>query len=164
MESWVPLTPAASEAWQAIQENSTIDYGFMLFLSWKKEIRKVLDAWREESPGEFQAWKEAVEEACRQNTVLKTWRAAYSEIENLEQRVLDLDRSISPAVTVGSSWEAVMNFQLLTYFDSLLDKAKSEALTKAERVQKLFREAEQSLPFFPTRTLIHEIYPEEFGA
>ncbi len=100
-----------------------------------------------------------MEEACKQNTVLKTWRAAYSEIENFEKRVLDL--RISPAVKVGSGWEADMNFKLLTDYNSLFDKAKRKAFRKVKRVKELFRIAEKSLPVFPTRTLIHEIYSED---
>jgi hypothetical protein len=155
MESWVPRTPAASKAWQAIQKYFTVDNGFV---TWYR-LREHLDAWRQESPVEFQAWKEAVEEACRQNTVLRTWRAAYSEIDNLEKRVLD--RRMTPAVKVGSGWEADMNFKLLKDFNSLLYTAESKALNKAQRVEDLFRKAELYLPFFPTRKLIHEIYSED---
>jgi hypothetical protein len=145
MESWVPQTPAASEAWQEIKENFTIDD--------PKSFRstcygKVFYDWNEESPVEFNAWLKAVEEAWRQNTFLKTWRAAYFEIENLKRRVLGL--RISPAVKVGSGWEADMNFMLLKDFNSLLERAKSEALEKAKRVQELFTEHSKSPPFFPT--------------
>jgi hypothetical protein len=158
MESWVPLTPAASEAWGLIQENFTSDYGFSYYL---EKIQDALDAWREESPVEFQAWKEAVEEACRQNTVLRAWGAAYSEIDNLENRVLDL--RISPAVKVGSGWEADMNFKLLERFNSLLKTAKSRAFEKGKRAHYKFRGAEKlfRFSFFPTRTFIHEIYSED---
>jgi serine/threonine protein kinase len=63
METWLPRTP------EAIPKCFTVvDYGISFDHLWDK-IRDVLDAWREESPVEFQAWKEAVEEACRQNTV-----------------------------------------------------------------------------------------------
>jgi hypothetical protein len=150
--SCMPLTPASSEAWQAIEEYFTVDYGFSFDHSWKK-MREVLDAWREESPVEFKAWKEAVEEAC---TLLKTWRAAYTEIENLF-----LDLRISPDVKVGSGWEADMNLKLLKVFNSLLDRAKAKAFNKAGVAELLFRTAEESFRFFPTMTLIHEIYSED---
>jgi hypothetical protein len=152
MESWVPLTPAAAKAWPEIQ-HFTVDY-FMYSPGWE-HIREVLDAWREESPVEFHAWKEA----CRQNTIMNTWRAAYSEIENLEKRVLDV--KISPSVNVGSGWKGDMDLRLLKDLNSLLDTAKSKAFEKAKRVQELFRGAEKHLPFFPSRKLIHEIYSED---
>jgi len=161
MESWVPLTPAASEAWQKFQEYFTLDKGSTFVPSWLG-IPTLLRAWREESPGEFEAWKEAVKKACRHNTVLKTWTAAYSEMDNVEKRVLDL--RIRPPVKVGSGWEADMNFKLLNDFHSLLNTAESKACGKAKVLREVFREAELVLPFFPTRKLIREIYSEEFWA
>jgi hypothetical protein len=144
MESWVPLTPAASEAWQGIQQPFTVYY-HVVIPSWKqiRKVREVLGAWGEESPVEFEAWKEA----CRQNTVTKTWRAAYSEIVNLQKRVREI--KISPAVKVESGWKADMDLKLLKDFNSLLDRKKSHVFARAENVRELFREAEMSLSFFP---------------
>jgi hypothetical protein len=81
---------------------------------------------------------------------MKTWRAAYSDIVNLQKRVLDI--RISPAVKVGSGWKADMDLKLLKDFNSLLDTAESNAFAKAENVRQLFRVAEFSLPFFPSRS------------
>jgi hypothetical protein len=157
MESWVRLTPAASEAWQAIQQsfpddNDTIDNGTVDYRVWN-QIREGFGAWGEESPVEFEAWKEA----CLQNTVTKTWRAAYSEIVNLQKRVLEI--KINPAVKVESGWKGDMDLKLLKDFTSILDRKKSHVFSEAENVRELFREAEISLPFFRTK-LIHEIYSD----
>jgi serine/threonine protein kinase len=147
MQSWLPQTPAASKAWQEIKENSTFDDTFSFQTSWEK-TGKVLDAWRKESPVEFQAWKEAVEKARRQNRVFETWTAAYFKIENLRIRLLNL--RISPAVKLGSGWEADINFKLLKDFNSLLETAKSKAFATVERAQAMFRGADTSLPIFPS--------------
>jgi hypothetical protein len=163
MESWVPLTPAASEAWQEIQGVFTLDNGSTIVFPWVSTLKlldawrkeRLLDAWHKESRVEFQVWKEAMKEAGRQNTVLKTLKAAFSEID----KVLDL--RISPPVKVGSGWEADMNFKLLNDFHSLLKTAESKAFAKAATLQKLFRNAELYLPFFPSRKLIREIYSED---
>ncbi|CAK9260536.1 unnamed protein product [Sphagnum jensenii] len=161
MESRLPQTPAASEVWHEIKKNSDFDDTFSFESSlWSTE--EVLDAWREESPVEFQAWQEAVDEAREHNTVLETWTAAYSEIENLEKRVRDLrtrpalvrNFGIRPAVKVESDWEADMNLMLLEAFDSLLQTAKFEALRKAERAREMFRAAEKSLPTETILTLV----------
>ncbi|CAK9201407.1 unnamed protein product [Sphagnum troendelagicum] len=161
MESRLPQTPAASEVWHEIKKNSDFDDTFSFESSlWSTE--EVLDAWREESPVEFQAWQEAVDEAREHNTVLETWTAAYSEIENLETRVRDLrtrpalvrNFGIRPAVKVESDWEADMNLMLLEAFDSLLQTAKFEALRKAERAREMFRAAEKSLPTETILTLV----------
>ncbi|CAM6078308.1 unnamed protein product [Sphagnum tenellum] len=141
METRLPQTPAASEVWQKIKKNSNFDNTFSFQISLERTA-EILEAWREESPVEFQAWNESVLEARKHNTVLETWRAAYSEIENLDKRVLDL--RISPAVKVGSGWEADMNIKLLKAFNSLLETAKSKAVVKAEIARKMIREAEKS--------------------
>jgi hypothetical protein len=134
METRLPQTPVASEFWQEIKKNSDFDNTFSFESSlWRTE--GVLDAWREVSPVEFQACQEAVDEARKHNTVLETWTAAYSEIENLEKRVRDL--RISPAVKVGSGWEADMNFMLLKAFNSLLETAKQKALREAKRAREM---------------------------
>ncbi|CAK9201502.1 unnamed protein product [Sphagnum troendelagicum] len=141
METRLPQTPAASEVWQKILKNSNFDNTFSFQISLERTA-EILEAWREESPVEFQAWNESVLEARKHNTVLETWRAAYSEIENLDKRVLDL--RISPAVKVGSGWEADMNIKLLKAFNSLLETAKWKAVVKAEIARKMIREAEKS--------------------
>jgi hypothetical protein len=146
MGSWVLLTRAASEAWEAIQEAFAVDDGFRSFRSVEK-TREAFDAWREESPVDFQAWEEAMQEARRQNTVVKTWRAAYSEIESLEKRVLDL--RISQAVKVWNGWEAHRNFMLLKRLNSLLETAKSKAF-----------ETTKGARFMPRGTLILSIFPQ----
>ncbi|CAK9201504.1 unnamed protein product [Sphagnum troendelagicum] len=158
MESWVPLTPAASEAWQEIQVNFTLNNDSTFVSPWNI-AEKLLRSWRVESLVDFQAWEEAGKEACRQNTVLKTLTAAFSEIDKVKERVLDL--RISPPVKMGSGWEADMNFKLLNDFHSLLKTAESEAFAKGETLQKLFREAERVLPFFPSRYLISEICSDD---
>ncbi len=87
-----------------------------------------------------------MEEASRQNTFLKSFRAAYSEMENLKNRVLDL--TITPAVKLGSSWEADMNFKLLKDVNSLLEAAKSEASWRAARAQRCL--VSMKIPFHPS--------------
>jgi hypothetical protein len=154
-ERWVPLTPAALKAlraWQAILLDLRVwsRPGIDLTVSrpWK-QIREVLGAWGEESPGEFEAWKEA----CRQDTVMKTWRAAYSEIVNLRERVLKIE--VSPAVKVGSGWKADMDLKLLKDLNPLLLGKQDDVFWRAVNIRQQFRDAEMSLPFFPTK-LIHE--------
>ncbi|CAK9862934.1 unnamed protein product [Sphagnum jensenii] len=154
MESRLPQTPAASEVWQEIKKNSDFDNSDFSFRTSLERTEEVLDAWREESPVEFQAWQEAVDESREHNTVLETWTAAYSEIENLEKRVRDL--RISPAVKVGSGWEADMNFMLLKAFNSLFKIEKRYALTKAESAREMFRRAEEFLPTEMILTLVKE--------
>jgi hypothetical protein len=78
---------------------------------------------------------------------MKTWRAAYSEIVNLQKRVREI--KISPAVKVESGWKADMELELLKEFNSLLDRKKSHVYVRAKNVRALFWEAEFSLPFFP---------------
>jgi hypothetical protein len=86
------------------------EYGIPFEHLWDK-IRDVLDAWREESPVEFQAWKEAAEEACRQNTV-------YHETDN-PTKWIKYER-----VKVISALEEKMNGQLRIFFNFLLRRAK----------------------------------------
>jgi hypothetical protein len=60
METWLPQTPEAAEPWEkVIPDCFTLDYDIWFDHLWDK-IRDVLDAWHEESPVEFQAWKEAL--------------------------------------------------------------------------------------------------------
>jgi serine/threonine protein kinase len=100
METWVP--PARENpdlwdehSWEVMQKRFTVEYGISFDHLWDK-IRDVLDAWREESPVEFQAWKEAVEEACRQNTV-------KSKIDKLEERVSGVEIN-APIKQASNSW------------------------------------------------------------
>ncbi|CAK9201514.1 unnamed protein product [Sphagnum troendelagicum] len=105
METWLPRTP------QAIPKCFTVvDYGISFDHLWDK-IRDVSDAWREESPVEFQAWKEAVEEACRQNAV-------YHKTD------MHINWIKYPRVKVISALEAEMNAQLREFFNFLLGRAK----------------------------------------
>jgi len=114
METWVPRTRVAAEPWKAIYDCFTVDYSISFYHSWYK-VRDVLDAWREESPIEFQAWKEAVEEAWRQYTV-------YHETD--KRIKWNLERQKYPPVKVGSAWEVKMKSQLRKFFNFLLGRAK----------------------------------------
>jgi serine/threonine protein kinase len=109
METWLPRSREAAEPWKAIQECFTVEYGISFEHLWDK-IRDVLDAWREESPVEFQAWKEAVEEACRQNAV-------YHETDEGTKWIK------YPLVRL-SALEFKMNGQLRKFFNFLLRRAK----------------------------------------
>ncbi|CAM6078285.1 unnamed protein product [Sphagnum tenellum] len=139
VETWVPRTRGAAEPWKAIHECFTFDYdadyGISLDRLWDK-IRDVLDAWPEESPVEFQSWKEAVEEACRQNTV-------YHETEKDIEWILEHQEN--QPVKVGSLWEAEMNSQLRILFNFFCGEPNSSF--KRLIVQELFREAEESFHF-----------------
>ncbi|KAH9543226.1 hypothetical protein CY35_13G052800 [Sphagnum magellanicum] len=113
------------EPWEAIGERFAVDYYISFDHLWDK-IRDVLNAWRGKSPVEFRAWEEAVEEACRQNTV-------HSMINKLEN--LFFDRRINLRSSV---WEVRMNSQFLKFFDSLLRRAKLMV-----RERELFRLSEE---------------------
>jgi len=109
METWMPLTREEPESWKvikrrkAVEEHFTVEYGISFDHLWDK-IRDVLDAWREESPVEFQAWKVAVEEACMQNTV-------KSKIDKLKKRV-----SGPSPIIVTASWREDMYVLEFLYF------------------------------------------------
>ncbi|CAK9260538.1 unnamed protein product [Sphagnum jensenii] len=146
METWLPRTP------EAIPKCFTVDdYGISFDHLWDK-IRDVLDAWREESPVEFQAWKEAVKEACRQNTVYQNTvyqavkeacrqntvyqNTVYQAVkEACRQNTVyqntvyhETDKGTKwieyPRVKVRSALEAKMNAQLPKFFNFLLGRAK----------------------------------------
>jgi serine/threonine protein kinase len=114
METWVP-GGGPDMWWNEIQEGLTVDYGISFDHLWDK-IRDVLDAWRGESPVEFRAWKEAVEEPCRRNAV-------YSEIDKLLERGFRV-RINSPLIE-GSAWYVGMGMMgLRDFLCFLLSRAK----------------------------------------
>jgi hypothetical protein len=147
MGTWVPGVEGPDMCRTEVQEGLTVDYGISFDHLWDK-IRDVLDAWRGESPLEFRAWKEAVEEPCRQNAV-------YSEIE----RVFRL-RINSPLKE--SAWYVHMHKGLLDFLCFLLSRAKLkfQELDSPRAVKGSLR----VLQIFSTRKSIREFYSEEFSA
>jgi hypothetical protein len=114
METWLPRTPEVAEPWEVATPSCfTLEYSFSFHHLWDK-IQDVLDVWREKSPLEFQAWKEAVRKACMQN-----------EVYQKTDKNSIYGGGKYPRVKVVSALEARINVELRNFFYLLLQLAKS---------------------------------------